>query len=342
MEGFLVVLGIIILIIRIALFFNKSSKGDKSYNNKEINEMYERERISRQHNQDEKIVYSNTTESPKKTKKQMEKSFKEWIASIPVKLEILPTLLPNDLCITYDFSLESMNKIESYLINMYSLQEFKKQHELFDCVAAYASKVYMHNVANCKWDFRTDDERNVHFNQPVLEAPYKMKFPPFMNVGAALDRKRGTYISDVITKNNNYIKESMASNNQNVVDIEEKNDLDYCIYIVNAEYYGKKEFGALLEDENKLSIFSVDEKQRLKKQLEYCNFELKQQNESELHYNWKKEKTNIAARLTDNILELCAESSDMDGKFEIMQTASEILSESIVKYDIQKDKWEKI
>lgn len=118
--------------------------------------------------------------------------------------------------------------------------------------------------------------------------------------------------------------------------------MTYCIYIINAEYYGTKEFGALLEDEKKLSSFSSDEKKRLKEQLGYCNFKLKQQSENVSHYYWKNESSNIAARLTDNVLEFCAETSDMDGMFEIMQTSSEILNDNIVKYNIQSDEWEKL
>lgn len=150
----------------------------------------------------------------KKTKKQMEQQFKQWVASIPIKISILIDLLPNDLGFTFDFSLESMNKIESYLIDTYSYSEFVKQHELFDCVASYAGKVYENNVADCEWRIYTDDERSIFFNIPLIEATYKVNFSPHMNVRAALDRKRGTYISDVIGKHNNFIKRTQEASEQ--------------------------------------------------------------------------------------------------------------------------------
>ena len=140
-------------------------------------------------------------------KEEMEITFNWWITCIPDKINFLKKYIEDfNLNINIvDYSLESLNQLESYLIENYSIESIKSDEDLFDSIASYIGTVYKKNIPQSKWFVELNDTKYIYFNKPELIVEKLTSFQPHSYITTAIDRKKGDLWSTVILKHLNYI-----------------------------------------------------------------------------------------------------------------------------------------
>lgn len=137
------------------------------------------------------------------TRQEKEDQFEWWITCIPDKVIALKKRLPNEISSKLDYSLHSVDMLEKYLLDNFSIDQIQQDKDLWDSCASYLSRVYKTNIPNAEWYIELDDEENIFYNKPSLRIKDKVNFVPHSYVTAAMDRKKGNFISTII---NNHMK----------------------------------------------------------------------------------------------------------------------------------------
>lgn len=136
----------------------------------------------------------------KTIKQEKEEQFDWWITCIPDKITALKRRLPEDISSRLDYSIESLDVLEKYLLEKYSIDQMQQDKELWDYCASYLGRTYKRNVFNSEWYIELDDEQNLFYNRPSLRVADKVNFVPHSYITAALDRNQGNFISTIINK----------------------------------------------------------------------------------------------------------------------------------------------
>ena len=126
--------------------------------------------------------------------------FEMWLFDMDARLEGLVSRLPDSVAEQLDYSLESLDAIEGWL-----LQEFESvsaalddtAKEVSDEISRYVGETIRKNAGG-KWDIELEDEKNAYFKMPVLQKPDAWTECPASLVTAAVDRRNGKFISTVL------------------------------------------------------------------------------------------------------------------------------------------------
>lgn len=137
------------------------------------------------------------------TRQENEDQFDWWITCIPDKIIALKKNLPEEISIRLDCSIQSLDVLEKFLLDNFSIDDLQRDKELWDRCASYVARTYKKNIANSEWYIELDDDKNVFYNKPSLRVVDKFNFVPHSYVTAALDRKQGNFISTIINKHLN-------------------------------------------------------------------------------------------------------------------------------------------
>jgi hypothetical protein len=127
-----------------------------------------------------------------------QEQFEWWITSIDEKVSDLKKKLPVDIKNNLDKSIDSIDLIENFLIQNYNSTDKKIDFELWDQIASYIAAVYKINLEKSRWFIELEDESNIFYNKPGLQMNGKIYFYPHSYVMAAIDRRKGNFISQVI------------------------------------------------------------------------------------------------------------------------------------------------
>lgn len=133
----------------------------------------------------------------KEEKERRKDDFEAWVTFIPDEVAELKKMLPKELSETLDYSINSLNNLEKYLLQSYSSETFVNAENkiLLDRLARYIGLTFKRNIPTSYWDIELDDEKDVYYTLPVIKikdinlAP----FSPHMLVTTTLDRERGTF-----------------------------------------------------------------------------------------------------------------------------------------------------
>ncbi|MDR0865947.1 MAG: hypothetical protein LBO74_13590 [Candidatus Symbiothrix sp.] len=139
------------------------------------------------------------------TREEQEEKFNWWITCIPDKIISLKKKLPEEVANQLDFSIESLDVLENYLLANYSFESMKADKKMWDECASYLAKTYKKNVSNSKFDIELDDKYNVYYNIPMLRIDNILEFSPYSYVTTLLDRKKGDFLSTLIRKQIDYL-----------------------------------------------------------------------------------------------------------------------------------------
>lgn len=93
-----------------------------------------------------------------------------------------------------DYSINSLDEVEKYLIEKFVLNDLKNEinKKEIDAIASYVLKTFKLHWSNSEYVIELEDERNVLFNRPAIITTPKvgMAFSPFQFLSCILNLKR--------------------------------------------------------------------------------------------------------------------------------------------------------
>lgn len=130
--------------------------------------------------------------------------FQWWLTCIPDKVETLHDELPSQISSKLDYTLDSLQMLENYLIQNYTVDIIMKRKDLWDALASYVGTSFRRLIANSEWYIELDNEHDIFYNKPVLITKNSL-FPPISphsSITTLLDRKKGTHLTKTVLNRN--------------------------------------------------------------------------------------------------------------------------------------------
>jgi hypothetical protein len=133
-----------------------------------------------------------------------EERYNWWLTIMPDVLMNI-TLLPKETREKLDFSVGSLNHLEKYLLENYSLEEIlmSKNKVALDLYARYIGETFRRNLKDVIWEMETR-QNYFGYGIPLLTKRHNLPFTkqsPLSLVGGVLDRKTGIYLSSILEHN---------------------------------------------------------------------------------------------------------------------------------------------
>lgn len=135
-----------------------------------------------------------------KTRQELEDNFDWWITSIPDKINRLEELIPKEIFVKLDYTLESFNVLGKYIVETSNIESLQNNKELWDYYASYVGTTYRRNVPTAKWFIELNDEKNIYYGIPALRTTIKTTFVPHYEITVMLDRKRPDFLAVITQK----------------------------------------------------------------------------------------------------------------------------------------------
>lgn len=131
--------------------------------------------------------------------------FQHWLIDMPKAIERLMQRLPSEMQEKLDYSIESLDILEEYLLNQYaSIQEIKQAPpDILNGYAIYVGETFRKVLADKTdrepniWTIELDRIDNIYFNMPTIKIGGYIGCPHYL-VTASLDRRQGNYISTIL------------------------------------------------------------------------------------------------------------------------------------------------
>lgn len=127
-------------------------------------------------------------------KKEKRANFEAWIQTLETRLAKWFSMIDPQFAATLDFSPESLDEVEKYLVEKYDLKDLKnpKNKTEIDAAASYILKVFSLNWSNPRYVIELDDEKNILFNRPAIitQPQIGMAFSPYQILPSTINLKR--------------------------------------------------------------------------------------------------------------------------------------------------------
>ncbi len=143
--------------------------------------------------------------------KEKKENFDAWVALIDDRIEDWFITLSNHLKDKFDYSINSLDEIEKYLIEKFVLDDLRNEmnKKEIDAIASYILKTYKLHWPNGEYVIELEDKKNVLFNRPAIITNPKvgMAFSPFQFLQSTLNLKRiGAFKQMLLYTKNKYIE----------------------------------------------------------------------------------------------------------------------------------------
>ncbi|MDK4685538.1 hypothetical protein QDY71_03090 [Kingella negevensis] len=130
-------------------------------------------------------------------------AFKCWLKDIPNILDGFISRMPKEVADKLDFSMESLDVVEKYLLDNYENNKqimFEEPFYILEGYAVYVGETFRKIIAShdphmC-WQLMLEED-NVYYSLPILDG-YNIIDCPLTMVTASLDRRTGIYISSIL------------------------------------------------------------------------------------------------------------------------------------------------
>lgn len=140
---------------------------------------------------------------------QRKEEFDVWVDNLDDFIEKAFELLPENISKQMDYSIESLDKLEEYLLKAYTSEQFNtiENKDLLGGLAAYFGETARQNATNSYWSIDLVNKKNVYYNLPVMVSE-KVKFTisPYQLVISLFSRNNGTFLSTIATNFIEYSK----------------------------------------------------------------------------------------------------------------------------------------
>ena len=121
-------------------------------------------------------------------------NFNSWISTMDDRIsDWLETLSKNDFLV-FDFSVNSLDEMEKYLIEKYELKDLNNSNNKIeiDACMSYVLEVFRKNWTKSEFTIELKDEKNILFNRPAIRViPAKgMDFSPYQILPSIINLKK--------------------------------------------------------------------------------------------------------------------------------------------------------
>lgn len=121
-------------------------------------------------------------------------NFNFWIQTIEERILDWKQTLNQETKNQFDYSVQSLDKIESYLTSKYELEDLSNQQNKIeiDACLSYVLEVFRRNLPTNEFLIELEDEKNVLFNRPAVNTKPKvgMDFSPYYFLPSIINLKR--------------------------------------------------------------------------------------------------------------------------------------------------------
>jgi hypothetical protein len=140
---------------------------------------------------------------------ERKEKFDNWVDNLDDFIETAFDLLPENISEQMDYSIESLDKLEDYLLKTYTSEQFNAiaNKDLLGGLAAYFGETARQNASNGYWSIDLVNKKNVYYNLPIMVSE-KVKFTisPYQLVASSFNRNTGTFLSTIATNFVEYSK----------------------------------------------------------------------------------------------------------------------------------------
>ena len=133
-----------------------------------------------------------------------QENFQEWLILIDFKMDFFTEEFAKEQNLTLDYSLESLDKLESWILANYDdIKKLIDDEKMLDYLTVYIGETFRKHLGG-KWYIDLKNKKNAYYSMPVLTDPsyrgevYKA---PMTYATACINRKKGNYISTILKNN---------------------------------------------------------------------------------------------------------------------------------------------
>ena len=121
-------------------------------------------------------------------------NFNAWVELIEDRIEDWFATLSKEVKSKFDYSIDSLDEIEKYLIENFELESLNNENNKneFDAICSYVIKVFKLKWPNSEYVIELNDKSNVLYNRPAVITNPKigMAFSPFQFLPSIINLKR--------------------------------------------------------------------------------------------------------------------------------------------------------
>lgn len=114
---------------------------------------------------------------------EKEINFSAWINLLDDRIEDWLGSLSFEERSSFDYSIESLDEIERYMISKFSLEDLQENSNKkeIDAIASYVLKTFENNWSKSEFVIELKDKKNILFNRPAITVLPKrgMAFSPY-------------------------------------------------------------------------------------------------------------------------------------------------------------------
>ena len=128
--------------------------------------------------------------------------FEYWLFDMDDALEYFLASLPEEVRAQLDYSLDSLDVLEKWLLERYSTTETilnRYEHTRWDDISRYVGETFRKTLGG-QWDIHLDDPHYAFFELPVLQGSNDHIFElcPLTLISATSARRTGKYLRTVL------------------------------------------------------------------------------------------------------------------------------------------------
>jgi hypothetical protein len=127
-----------------------------------------------------------------------QRGFQDWISVMEFQLHEFIASLPHEVAVAMDFSRQSIDVLEAWLLATYQdVEALRADKQNWDRVGRYIGETFRRNTGG-HWTIELDDPDYVFFKVPQLDFPGSAPTCPHCLGTAALDRRTGKYVGRLL------------------------------------------------------------------------------------------------------------------------------------------------
>lgn len=131
-------------------------------------------------------------------------NFRSWLLEMPHALDRFFAKLPEHVRRQLDFSPESLDVLEKWLLATFTTVEELRAPEhkaLWDGIGRYIGETYRRSLGG-RWDIRFDDPKYIYFGVPQITgfSPHPTPICPHALSTVAIDWKEGSFLRTILQK----------------------------------------------------------------------------------------------------------------------------------------------
>ena len=128
--------------------------------------------------------------------------FQAWVDMMEDALAAFFEVLPKDVTSQLDYSIESIEALERWLLSRYphsDAAKAAKEAPVLDGVARYFGEAFRAQFGG-DWSIRVDDPDYAYFGLPIVDGFPAKESPvcPLVLASASLDRRTGVHVSKIM------------------------------------------------------------------------------------------------------------------------------------------------